>query len=160
MVGQGIDQGALGVSFGLGYASEQMVGINEILKIGEVVKDKKGYLSFHLRNQAEDFLTSIQEIIEVAEKGQLPIEISHFFTEGKPNFENFAEALEMIKKVNKKTELINFDLFPYNSSAKVLYLILPEWAAVGGREVLLKNMNDEVIRKKIIQDLKRKKYTL
>jgi len=106
MVGQGIEQGALGVSFGLGYASEQMVGINEILKIGEVVKDKKGYLSFHLRNQAEDFLTSIQEIIEVAEKGQLPIEISHFFTEGKPNFENFAEALEMIKKVNKKTELI------------------------------------------------------
>ena len=39
MVGQGIEQGALGVSFGLGYASEQMVGINEILKIGEVVKD-------------------------------------------------------------------------------------------------------------------------
>jgi len=158
MVGQGMTQGALGVSFGLGYASEQMVGISEILEVGKVVKDKNGYLSFHLRNQSEDFLTSIQEVIEVAEKGQLPIEISHLFIEGKPNLENFAEALKMIKKANKKTELINFDLFPYDSSAKVLYLILPEWAAIGGREVLLKNINDEVVRKKIIQDLKRRKY--
>ena len=158
MIAQGMKQGALGVSFGLGYASEQMVGISEILEVGRVVKDKSGYLSFHLRNQAEDFLTSIQEVIEVVEKGQLQIEISHFFTEGRPNFENFAEALKMIKKANKEIELINFDLFPYDSSAKVLYLILPEWVAIGGREVLLKNINDEITRKKIIEDLKRKKY--
>ena len=158
VVSEGIEQGALGVSFGLGYASEQMVGISEILEVAKAVKDKNGYLSFHLRNQAEDFLISVQEIIEVAEKGQLPVEISHFFAEGKPNFENFAEALKMIKKVNKGTELINFDLFPYDSNAKVLYSILPEWVAVGGREILLKNINDEVIRKKIIQDIKQKRY--
>jgi N-acyl-D-aspartate/D-glutamate deacylase len=158
VVNQGIEQGALGVSFGLGYASEQMVGISEILEVGKVVKNKNGYLSFHLRNQSEEFLTSVQEIIEVAEKGGLSTEITHFFTEGKPNFENFEEAIKMIKKANKNTELINFDLFPYDSNAKVLYLILPEWAAVGGREVLLKNIHDEVTRKKIIEDLKRKKY--
>jgi len=158
VVSQGIEQGALGVSFGLGYASEQMVGISEILEVAKAVKDKNGYLSFHLRNQAEDFLISVQEIIEVAKKGQLPVEISHFFAEGKPNFENFAEALKMIKKANKGSELINFDLFPYDSNAKVLYLILPEWVAIGGREILLKNIKDEVIREKIIQDLKRKKY--
>jgi len=158
MVVQGMEQGALGVSFGLGYASEQMVGISEILEVGRVVKDKNGYLSFHLRNQAEEFLTSIQEVIEVAEKGQLKVEISHFFTEGRPNFENFAEALKMIKKANREIELINFDLSPYDSNAKVLYLILPEWVAIGGREVLLKNINDEITRKKIIEDLKRKKY--
>jgi len=158
VVTQGIEQGALGVSFGLGYASEQMVGISEILEVAKVVKDKNGYLSFHLRNQAEDFLISVQEVIEIAEKGQSSIEISHFFTEGKPNSEGFTEVLKLIKKANKGTELINFDLFPYDSNAKVLYSILPEWVAIGGRDVLLKNINDEVIRKKIIQDLKKKKY--
>jgi len=158
VVSQSIKQGALGVSFGLGYASEQMVGISEILEVAKAVKDKNGYLSFHLRNQAEDFLISVQEIIEVAKKGQLSVEISHFFTEGKPNFENFAEALKMIKKANNEFEFINFDLSPYDSNAKVLYLVLPEWAAIGGRKILLKNINDEIIRKKIIQDLKRKRY--
>jgi len=158
VVSQGIEQGALGVSFGLGYEPEQMVGISEILEVAKTVKDKNGYLSFHLRNQAEDFLISVQEIIEIAEKGQLSIEISHFFVEGKPNFESFAEALKMIKKANKETELINFDLFPYDSNSKALYSILPEWVAIGGREILLKNINDEVIREKIIQDLKKKKY--
>lgn len=158
VVSQGLGQGALGVSFGLGYASEKMVGISEILEIGKVVKDKKGYLAFHLRDEAEGLLASVREVIEVAEKGKLPIEISHFKAEGKPNFESFDEALKMIKKANKRKELINFDIFPYDSNAQVLYLILPEWAAVGGREVLLKNINDEVVKKKIIQDLKRKKY--
>lgn len=166
VVSHSLDQGALGVSFGLGYASEKMVGISEILEVGQVIKDKKGYLSFHLRDEAEGLLASVREVIELAEKGNLSIEISNFKAEGKPNFDSFIEALKMIEKANKsikrtsvsKKELINFDIFPYDSNAQLLYLILPEWAAVGGREVLLKNINDEIVKKKIIQDLKRKKY--
>lgn len=163
VVSQGIEQGALGLSFGLGYASEQMVGISEILNIGKIVKDKKAYLSFHLRDETENFLTSVSEVIESAEKGGFSVEISHFKAEGKPNFERFDEALKMIEKVNKLStgenkELVNFDIFPYNSDAKVIYLILPEWASIGGRKVLLENINNDIIKNKIIQDIKRKKY--
>ncbi|MDD4994606.1 MAG: amidohydrolase family protein [Candidatus Pacebacteria bacterium] len=160
IVSEGLNQGALGVSFGLGYASERMVGITEILKIAKVVEEKKGYLSFHLRDEAEGLLASVREVIEIAEKSKLPIEISHFKAEGKPNFDYFGQALEMINKANSSfgKELINFDIFPYNISAQSLYLILPEWTEIGGRDVLLKNINDEIVKNKILQDLKRKKY--
>ncbi|MFA4990893.1 MAG: hypothetical protein WC579_03275, partial [Candidatus Paceibacterota bacterium] len=65
IVSEGLNQGALGVSFGLGYASERMVGITEILKIAKVVEEKKGYLSFHLRDEAEGLLASVREVIEI-----------------------------------------------------------------------------------------------
>ncbi|MDD5760849.1 MAG: amidohydrolase family protein, partial [Candidatus Pacebacteria bacterium] len=68
---------------------------------------------------------------------------------------SFGRALEMIHKAKG---LIDFDFFPYNINAQSLYLVLPEWADVGGREVLLKNTKDETVRNKIIKDLKRKKY--
>lgn len=158
LVKQGMEQGALGVSFGLGFAAEQAVGKNEVMAVGETVRRQGGYLGFSLRNQSEDFLVSVQEILDIADAVQTPVEISDFYAEGKPNFDNFTQALKAIKKFNQKAELVDFDLCPYDSNAKVLYSVLPEWAAVGGREVLLRNIADETIRKKIIQDLKRKKY--
>jgi len=168
LVSQSLAQGALGVSFGLGYASESMVGISEILEIAKVVKQNNKYFSFHLRNEADGLLASVREIIEIAEKSKLPIEISHFKAEGEPNFASFRQAFKMIEKFNnsfnessdnkENQEIINFDIFPYSVNAQSLYLVLPEWAAVGGREVLLKNIRDEVVKNKLIQDLKRKKY--
>ncbi|MDD3491770.1 MAG: amidohydrolase family protein [Candidatus Pacebacteria bacterium] len=165
LVSQSLNEGALGVSFGLGYASESMVGIKEILEIAKIVKENNKYLSFHLRNEADGFLASVREIIEIAEKSKSSIQISHFKAEGEPNFSDFDQALKMIKKFNdslKKSsdnqEMINFDVFPYSINAQSLYLILPDWAAVGGREVLLKNIRDEIVKAKLIEDIKRKKY--
>jgi len=151
-------EGAFGVSFGLGYNLEQAVGLTEIQAIAQAIKEKKAYLSFHLRNEAEGLLSSLREVLEVAEKEGASLEISHLRVEGKNNFESFSEALKMIQKTNENQELVNFDVFPYDYNVESLYLILPEWLTIGGREVLLKNLHDEIVRKKLIEDMKKKKY--
>lgn len=151
-------EGAFGVSFGLGYNLEQAVGWTEIQAIAQFIREKKAFLSFHLRNEAEGLLSSMREILEVVEKEKVSLEISHFRVEGKDNFDSFSEALKMIKKVNENSELINFDIFPYDYNVESLYLILPEWLTIGGREVILKNLHDETVRKKLIEDIKKKKY--
>ena len=170
-----ITQGAFGVSFGLGYNLEQAVGLTEIQAIAHVIKEKKAYfersekngsraiargpyLAFHLRNEAEGLLSSMREVLEVAEKEKISLEISHLRVEGKDNFDSFSEALKMIQKINVNQGLVNFDIFPYDYNAESLYLILPEWLTIGGREVLLKNLHDEIVRKKLIEDIKKKKY--
>jgi len=178
-----ITQGAFGVSFGLGYNLEQAVGLTEIQAIAQVIKEKKAYfersekkgsraiargpyLAFHLRNEAEGLLSSMREVLEVAGKEKASLEISHLKVEGKDNFDSFPEALKMVQKVNQEPallsqdgpELVNFDIFPYDYNVESLYLILPEWLAIGGREVLLKNIHDGIVRKKLIEDMKKKKY--
>ncbi|MFA5392138.1 MAG: hypothetical protein WC306_00375 [Candidatus Paceibacterota bacterium] len=164
IVKSSIAQGAFGVSFGLGYNLEQAVGLTEIQAIAQVVKEKKAYLAFHLRNEAEGLLSSMREVLEVVDKEKVPLEISHLRVEGKNNFESFSEALKMITKVNQEQKsvcadgLVNFDIFPYEYNVESLYLILPEWLTIGGREVLLKNLHDEIVRKRLVEDMKKRKY--
>jgi len=158
VVKSSIAEGAFGVSFGLGYNLEQAVGLTEIQAIARCVKEKKAFLSFHLRNEAEGLLSSMREVLEVTEKEKVSLEISHLRVEGKNNFDSFSEVLKMIQKVNENQELVNFDIFPYDYNVESLYLILPEWLAIGGREVLLKNLHDEIVRKKMIEDMKKRKY--
>jgi len=164
IVKSSITEGAFGVSFGLGYNLEQAVGLTEIQALAKTIKEKKAYLAFHLRNETEGLLSSMREVLEVAEKEKVSLEISHLRVEGKDNFDSFSEALKMIQKVNQEQEpacaggLVNFDLFPYDYNAESLYLILPDWLTIGGREVLLKNLHDEIVRKKLIEDMKKKKY--
>ncbi len=158
IVRSSLTEGAFGVSFGLGYNLEQAVGLTEIQAIAQVIKGKKAFLSFHLRNEAEGLLSSMREVLEVVEKEKVSLEISHLRAEGKDNFDSFSEALKMIQKVNGNPELVNFDIFPYDYNVESIYLILPEWLTIGGREVLLKNLHDEIVRKKLIEDIKKKKY--
>jgi len=162
IVKSSIAEGAFGVSFGLGYNLEQAVGLTEIQAIAKEIKENKAYLAFHLRNEAEGLLSSMREVLEVAEKEKVSLEISHLRVEGKDNFDSFPEALKMIHKTNNPPaggqELVNFDIFPYDYNVESLYLILPEWLTIGGREVLLKNLHDEIVRKKLIADMKKKKY--
>lgn len=162
LVNQSLKEGAFGVSFGLGYDSEQAVGISEILEIAQLVKQLNGYLSFHLRNESSGFLASVREVLEVAEKGLISLEISHFKVEGQENFPDFSKALKMIRELNEKekngsSDLINFDLFPYDFNIKAASLLLPDWATVEGREVFLKNIHDPVVCQKLKDDLKKKK---
>jgi len=165
IVKSSLAEGAFGVSFGLGYNLEQAVGLTEIQALAKEIKEKKTYLAFHLRNEAEGLLSSIREVLEVAEKEKVSLEISHLRVEGKDNFDSFPEALKMINNANQepaspagRSELVNFDIFPYDYNAESIYLLLPEWAAVGGREILLKNLHDDIVRKKLIEDIKKKKY--
>jgi len=158
LVEQGLQQGAFGVSFGLGYAPEKVVGYREALAIAELVNKYHGYLSFHLRDEGEKFLLSVDEVVELAQRGKISVEISHLKVIAPPYFKDFPRALKLITQANQKRELINFDLYPYSSSEQVLSLIVPQWVMIGGRKVFLKNIHQEEEKREIIKELKRRRY--
>lgn len=157
MVEESLKEGAMGIAFALGSEEERVVGIEEILEIGEIVKKFKGYLGFSLRDETDGFLSSLREILEVAEKGKLPIEIYQLKVFGEDNYAYFKDALQLIEDINEKEELVNFDTSPYETTILPLMSFLPDWAAVGGWSVFLKNIREEIIYQKLIQDLKKKK---
>lgn len=157
IVEESLKEGALGIAFALGSEEERAVGIEEILEIGEIVKKFKGYLGFSLRDESDGFLSSTREVCEVSNRGKLPIEIYQLKVLGENNHKFFKDALKFIEDANEKEELINFDLSPYESTVLPLMSYLPDWAAVGGWPVFLKNIREEIIYKKLIQDLKRKR---
>ncbi len=155
-----LKEGALGVSFGLGYEEERAVGIDEILLVLELVKKFNGYLAFKLRDERDGFLASLHEVLEVAQKGDISLEIYQFKVLGKENYKYFSDGLKLIEEANQEKVLVNFDISPYEVIESPLMDFLPDWAAVGGFKVFLKNIREPVIRLKLINDLKKEKEIL
>ncbi|MGB9680954.1 MAG: N-acyl-D-amino-acid deacylase family protein [Minisyncoccia bacterium] len=156
LIERSLKEGALGVSFGLNYYHEKMVGVKEVLEIAKIVKKYEGYLSFSLRDPGKNFLKSLEEILEIADLSNLEIEINNFLNKVTDHLV-FKKGVESISRFNEKKELVNFDLSPYDYQLENIFEILPEWVAIGKRENFLKNLIDPLFRKKILEELKEKR---
>lgn len=154
----GLKAGALGFSTGLNYShvkvapQEEITGLVSILKKGQIY-------STHLRDEEENFYESVLETIETAKKTEAGVEISHFKVSGKNNWPLFDKCLEEIEKSAENYD-INFDIYPYTSTATVLYTLLPDWIAVGGRAILVENLKNKEFKEKVISELKEKEGDL
>ena len=81
-----LKEGAAGVSFGFQYGHEVSTTSEEIFALLNVVKNRDKVFSVHLRSQSENFLTSVQEVIDYTRTAGVKNKISHFKIEGSGNY--------------------------------------------------------------------------
>lgn len=152
LLSNGLKDGALGFSSGLGYSHAKVASQDEMTGLVSVLKPRKIY-SAHLRNEEKNIFESVSEVIEIAEKTKIGLEISHFKVMGKENWPLFQKSLEAIEKAAQNLD-INFDIYPYDSTATVFYTILPDWIAAGGRAKLVESLKNNEFKTKVINELK------
>jgi len=155
---QSLKEGAFGVSFGLGYSHEKMVGLSETIPVAELVNQYYGLVAIHLRDESANLMSALNEALEIAKQSSCRLEISHFKIIGTPYWDQFDDALKLIVKANHSGLKVGFDVYPYDINAQVLYLVLPEWIAVGGRKALLKNLSNPTIYYQALLDLKKNRH--
>ncbi len=151
----GVKEGALGFSTGLNYSHAKIAPPEEITGLVSILKQGKIY-STHLRDEEKNLYESVLETIETAKKTQAGVEVSHFKAVGRDNWPLFDKSLEAIEKAAEEGIDINFDIYPYTSTATVLYTVLPDWTAVGGRAKLVENLKNNNFKTKIISELQGK----
>lgn len=147
---QSMEEGALGLSTGLGYAHSRQTSYKEIKELAKIVKDYDGVYATHLRNETEGLIASVIETSKLAQDVGVKTLISHF----RPiiGFErDYDEALDLLESVEDVN--IHFDLYPFNVSVVPIYTLLPHWAQNGGLEIMLANLKSEEIRERILQGL-------
>jgi len=158
LVKQSIKDGALGVSFGLGYSSGRAISKREILAVANEIKKFKTLFSFYLRDDSFGFLNAVQEILEIVVENEINTLISNFKVQNEENFMNFDKALKLIEVSNTKDKkLIHFDIDPYDYVCQPLINLMPDWLAIGGKDVVKSNLLDKDIVKKLIKELKQNK---
>jgi N-acyl-D-amino-acid deacylase len=158
---QSMKDGAFGLSSGLSYAHEAIIGESELLALAEVVAEEQGLFSVHLRSEAAEVMESLAEALNFAVKAKqanrsLNLKISHFKVRGKNNWHLLPHAIEQLENFYQKLGDIHFDLYPYDFTWQVLYGYLPRWSYEGGREMLIRNLKDPLKRAKIIAYLNSK----
>ncbi len=148
-----IADGALGFSTGLNYSHAKIALSEEITGLLSVLAPGKIYAT-HLRDEGSKLYESVVEAIETARKNKTNLEISHFKAVGKSNWSLFKKSLDEIHMAAESGMDINFDVYPYTSTATVLYTLLPDWIAVGGRMKLVENLKNSGLRARAISEVK------
>ncbi len=147
-------EGAFGFSTGLVYTHARLASKEEIVRMAKIVKKYNGVYATHVRGESEELIEAVKEAIEIAKESKVNLQISHLKAIGKKSWPLMEKAIKMIEKANADGININFDVYPYTVTGSVLYVLLPDWVAEGGKKMMIHRLKDPVIKKKLIKEMR------
>ncbi len=140
---QSLNEGAYGLSTGLGYVHGRPASDREIGVLVKVVADSGGVYTSHLRNETDELLDSVKETVKTAKAAGVKTVISHL----RPlkGFESqFVEALKFLEKSSASAS-VHFDIYPDAASTRAIYTLLPPSLQKGNLETMLEEIKDKRI---------------
>lgn len=155
---ESLEEGAFGLSTGLVFSHARMATIEEIRSIVQILKSSNSFYASHIRGESEELLPSINETIQIGRRTGVPIQISHLKAVGEKYWSDMQKAIKMIDIANEEGIDINFDVYPYDTTGSVLYILLPDWVSQGGRKKMMQRLKNMELRDKIIKEMRGMNY--
>ena len=114
-----LDAGAAGLSSGVFYPPGRAADLGELVPLARLTGEKLGVYTAHLRDEYDYVLDALQEAVETASQGQVPLIVSHHKCAGMQNWGRTTETLALLDKAGK-TQPVNIDCYPYTAGSSVL----------------------------------------
>jgi N-acyl-D-amino-acid deacylase len=149
LVKQAMEEGAVGVSSALEYVPACFAKQQELIAMCEVAGEYDGMYISHIRNEGDNLLNSINDLIITAKEANIRAEIYHFKQVGKSNWGKLDAATKMIDSARSKGLSITADMYNYIASSTGLDIIMPDWVQEGGLNEWIKRLKNPVIRERI-----------
>lgn len=125
LLDKSLTQGCLGFSTGLYYAPCIFADRYELKELLKVVKKHNAMFAVHHRCEGDEVLSSLDEVISLAEETGVQLEISHLKAIGKDNQYKVPLMLEKIHSAQKRGVNVAFDQYPYDFGSTSLFSLLP-----------------------------------
>ncbi len=154
IVGEGMQDGAYGLSTGLVYPPGSLSTKSELIELCKVVTQYGGLYTSHVRNEGSGYTQALEEAIEIGRKSGCPVQISHIKISLPFKAMKRARAvIELLNRARAEGIMIHADLYPYTSAETMLAaLILRPWVFEGGIEQFRARLRDPQIRARIIHE--------
>ena len=134
---EGLSQGALGVSLGLGYAPECFYDTEGMIRSLLPLKDSGTVITVHMRQEGDEVVEALAEMITVAKALNTPMQISHLKAIGTRNWQrSVPKMLEMLRQARAEGVDITCDVYPYPAGSTQLIHVLPPEFQAGGMDAL------------------------
>ncbi len=114
---EAMENGALGISFGLIYTPSCYADTNELIELCKVVKEYEGIISAHIRNEGFELSKAVSEFLSVIKACDVKAVFSHHKTMYKENWGKVNHTLKMIDDAVAEGYDIYCDVYPYSASA-------------------------------------------
>ena len=143
LLGEQLDQGAGGVSFGLIYAPGSFCDTAEIIALAKVAASRGKLLAVHMRNENRHVFEALDEMISVAKASGVRLEISHLKLMGQSQWGRAQELLDKIDRARAEGVDIHCDQYPYIASHSSLYPCFPNYVMNGGYPAFTELLKDD-----------------
>jgi N-acyl-D-amino-acid deacylase len=153
LLAEALAQGACGLSTGLLYQPGCHAAAGEVTELARVAAEAGGIYASHMRNEGDRLLEALDEALAVARATGVRLQVSHLKTSGRANWAKLDEALARIETARADGLRVHADRYPYVAGATDLDVVLPGWAANGGREAVRARLDDDDARRRIAAEL-------
>ena len=150
---EALQAGAIGLSLGLMYAPGSYTPREELAELCSVLPGYDGLLAAHIRGEGNSLIPSIEEVIWVAERCRVPLQISHLKAAGRSNWGGVTRAMELVESARSRGLDVTCDVYPYTAGSTTLTTLLPPWALEGGVSRALERLKDPDTRMRIREEL-------
>ncbi len=169
IVHEGLEQGAAGISTGLGFFPAAYSDTEELVELGKIIADANAIFVIQERVFNIDRSSTgdgVAEALEVGRRSGAKMHLAHFFVRpsgaGGTN-ETSGRRLDinaLSNRLMKKIDLarsegvdITFDAYPYPSGSTTPTCRLPGWFVDGGTEEVLKRLDNKSERARLVSYL-------
>lgn len=127
LVGDGIRQGAVGMSVGLTYVPGMYATNDEIIALCGVVRDLGGVFVPHHRNYGGRAMEAYDECVSIARSSRVALHLAHAHLGFKQNAGRARELLDHLDRARSVGVEVSLDSYPYGPAATSLAALLPPW---------------------------------
>jgi N-acyl-D-aspartate/D-glutamate deacylase len=150
---QAMEEGALGIGSSLIYAPAFYAKTAELIELCKVAASYGGMYISHMRNESDQLLVALDELLTIAREADIPAEIYHLKAAGQANWDKLDALIEKVDQANRQGQRISADMYTYTAGATGLDAAMPPWVQEGGLKEWVKRLKDPKIRKKVVQEM-------
>ena len=141
--------GALGIGSSLIYPPAFFASTEELVDLCKAAAPYSGKYISHMRNEGNELLEGIEELIRIGREGGVPAEVYHLKAGGRANWPKMEQAIEMIESARAAGERVTADMYTYTAGGTGLSNAIPPWFHDGGPRELLKRLKNDGVRAEI-----------
>lgn len=116
---EALDEGALGLSSGLAYASARAASTDEVLALAKPLAAAGALYVTHMRTETDRILDAMQETFEIGRRTKVPVIISHLKCAGIANWGRSGEVLDALDAA-RESQPAGCDCYPYAAGSSTL----------------------------------------
>lgn len=142
-VRRAFDEGACGLSFGLGYDPGMYSPLEEVQALCEVAKESDRPVTVHTKALSRispcypatylkpHNLRALREMLDIAKKTGVRLQISHFIFVGRKSWSTADACLRMVDEARRDGLDVMIDAFPYTCGNTTINVVFPYWFLAG-----------------------------
>jgi N-acyl-D-aspartate/D-glutamate deacylase len=153
LVGEAMEDGAVGLSSGLIYTPGCYGDTQELIALAQVAAQGDGVYATHMRGEGGTLEEAIAEALRIGEAAHIPVQISHLKASGRDNWGKMEGALQMIEAGRARGIAVTADIYPYIAGSTTMTSLFPAWTLEGGVERFLTRIGDAATRRRIIDEV-------